>query len=206
MLPRPPLLAYWHPHVGWGTPLAILSLLLGVRLQRVVAVLPWRRLLLAGWMLNLAWMCSLALVDGLRQGWIEVLLDPHETFMISTESQIRGHSCRALLISLHSVSRSVVMVDMSSTSAVSNGSTSTRRVRQRERAAVCFGENLTQPLRHGRCLSSCHRLSAVCAACSSALMLSDESVERRYPGRGVVSRGPGAFGVGFLRLVADLGD
>jgi hypothetical protein len=29
-------------------------------------------------MLNLAWMCSLALVDGLRRGWIDVLLDPNE--------------------------------------------------------------------------------------------------------------------------------
>ena len=78
VLPRPPLLAFWHPHVGWGTPLAILSLLLGLRLQQVAGVLPWRRLLLAGWLLNLAWMCSLTLVDGLRQGWVDVLLDPNE--------------------------------------------------------------------------------------------------------------------------------
>jgi methylthioxylose transferase len=78
VLPRPPLLAFWHPQVGWGTPLAILSLLLGLRLQQVVAVLSWRRLLLAGWLLNLAWMCSLTLVDGLQRGWIDVLLDPNE--------------------------------------------------------------------------------------------------------------------------------
>jgi methylthioxylose transferase len=78
VLPRPPLLAFWHPHVGWGTPLAILSLLLGLRLQQLAAVLPWRRLLLAGWLLNLAWMCSLTLVDGVQQGWIDVLLDPNE--------------------------------------------------------------------------------------------------------------------------------
>jgi methylthioxylose transferase len=78
VLPRPPLLAFWHPHVGWGTPLAILSVLLGLRLQTVAAVVPWRRLLLAGWLLNLAWMCSLTLVDGLQQGWVDVLLDPNE--------------------------------------------------------------------------------------------------------------------------------
>jgi methylthioxylose transferase len=78
VLPRPPLLAFWHPHVGWGTPLAILSLLLGLRLQHLVALLPWRRLLLAGWLLNLAWMCSLTLVDGVQRGWIDVLLDPNE--------------------------------------------------------------------------------------------------------------------------------
>jgi methylthioxylose transferase len=78
VLPRPPLLAFWHPHVGWGTPLAILSLLLGLGLQQVVAVLSWWRLLFAGWLLNLAWMCSLTLVDGLQRGWIDVLLDPNE--------------------------------------------------------------------------------------------------------------------------------
>ena len=78
VLPRPPLLAFWHPHVGWGTPLAILSLLLGLRLQQLIALLPWRRLLLAGWLLNLAWMCSLTLVDGVQRGWIDVLLDPNE--------------------------------------------------------------------------------------------------------------------------------
>jgi methylthioxylose transferase len=44
----------------------------------VAAGLPWRRLLLTGWLLNLAWMCSLTLVDGLQRGWIEVLLDPNE--------------------------------------------------------------------------------------------------------------------------------
>jgi hypothetical protein len=78
VLPRPPLLAFWHPHIGWGTPLAVLCVLLGLRLQHVAAGLPWRRLLLTGWLLNLAWMCSLTLVDGLHRGWIEVLLDPNE--------------------------------------------------------------------------------------------------------------------------------
>src|SRR6185503_20910964 len=43
VLPRPPLLAFWHPHIGWGTPLAISCVLLGLRLQRLAAVLPWRR-------------------------------------------------------------------------------------------------------------------------------------------------------------------
>jgi len=78
VLPTPPLLAFWHPHLGWGTPLAVLCVLLGLHLQKVAAVLPWRRLLLTGWLLNLAWLCSLALVDGLQKGWIDVLLDPNE--------------------------------------------------------------------------------------------------------------------------------
>jgi methylthioxylose transferase len=78
VLPRPPLLAFWHPHVGWGTPLAVLCVLFGLRLQQAAVLLPWRRLLLTGWLLSLAWMCSLTLVDGLQRGWIEVLLDPNE--------------------------------------------------------------------------------------------------------------------------------
>jgi methylthioxylose transferase len=78
VLPSPPLLAFWHPHLGWGTPLCVLCVLVGLRLQRVAAELAWRRLLLAGWMLNLAWLCSLTLIDGLRNGWIDVLLDPNE--------------------------------------------------------------------------------------------------------------------------------
>jgi methylthioxylose transferase len=78
VLPRPPLLAFWQPHIGLGTPLAVLCVLLGLRLQRVAAGLRWRRLLFTGWLLNLAWMCSLTLVDGLQRGWIDVLLDPNE--------------------------------------------------------------------------------------------------------------------------------
>jgi methylthioxylose transferase len=78
VLPRPPLLAFWHPHLGGGTPLSVLCVLVGLWLQRVVAELAWRRLLLAGWILSLAWLCSLALIDGLRKGWIDVLLDPNE--------------------------------------------------------------------------------------------------------------------------------
>ena len=78
VLPSPPLLAYWDPHLGWGTPLALLCVLAGLRLQRVTSRLAWRRLLLAGWLLSLAWMISLTLIDGLQRGWVEVLLNPNE--------------------------------------------------------------------------------------------------------------------------------
>ncbi len=78
VLPSPPLLAHWDPHLGWGTPLALGSVWVGLQLQRAVGVLSWRRLLAAGWLLSLAWMCSLALVDGLQSGWIEVLQNPNE--------------------------------------------------------------------------------------------------------------------------------
>lgn len=78
VLPSPPLLAFWKPHVGWGTPLAIGCVVIGLRLQVTASSLTWRRLLLVGWLLNLAWMCSLTLVDGLRQGWVDVLTNPNE--------------------------------------------------------------------------------------------------------------------------------
>jgi len=74
----PPLLGSWAPHVGWGTPLALACLVAGLRLQQVASGLAWRRLLLTGWLLNLAWLSSLALVDGFRRGWVRVLLDPNE--------------------------------------------------------------------------------------------------------------------------------
>lgn len=78
VLPAPPLLASWHPHVGWGTPLVLLCVFAGLRLQQRAAHLPWPRLLLTGWLLALAWMCSLTLVDGFGKGWARVLLNPNE--------------------------------------------------------------------------------------------------------------------------------
>jgi hypothetical protein len=78
VLPWPPLIAYWSPHLGWGTPLVVGCLLVGLQLQRRAAVLPWRRLLLAGWLLGLAWLGSLTLVDGLGPGWTDVLENPNE--------------------------------------------------------------------------------------------------------------------------------
>ena len=78
VLPSPPLLAFWSPHVGLGTPLAVMCVLVGLRLQGAAPLLPWARLLLAGWLLSLAWMCSLTLIDGFQRGWVDVLLDPNE--------------------------------------------------------------------------------------------------------------------------------
>jgi hypothetical protein len=78
VLPRPPLIAHWRPHVGWGSPLAIVCVVAGLRLQRVAATVPRHRLLVAGWLLNLAWMSSLTLVDGIHRGWVNVLLNANE--------------------------------------------------------------------------------------------------------------------------------
>jgi hypothetical protein len=78
VLPYPPLLAFWHPHTGVGTPLTVLCLLLGLLLQRRAPRLRWGHLLLAGWLLALAWMVSLVMIDGLAKGWTTVLTNPNE--------------------------------------------------------------------------------------------------------------------------------
>ena len=78
VLPYPPLLSYWHPHTGIGTPLTVLCLLLGLVLQRRAARLRWAHLLLASWLLALAWMVSLVMIDGLAKGWTTVLTNPNE--------------------------------------------------------------------------------------------------------------------------------
>jgi methylthioxylose transferase len=63
--PVPPLHATWDPKVGVGTLPAVLLALLSWRYAVDLAErLPWRRLLLASWVLGLAWMLALAFVDG----------------------------------------------------------------------------------------------------------------------------------------------
>ncbi|MFC0505621.1 hypothetical protein [Micromonospora costi] len=64
-----PLYATWSPHVGWGTPAALLVAVAvvwwGVRLARTAR---WGVLLAAGWLASVAWTLSLALVDGWSAG------------------------------------------------------------------------------------------------------------------------------------------
>ncbi|MEU7058041.1 hypothetical protein [Streptomyces sp. NPDC046197] len=65
----PPLFADWDPHVGPGTPAAVLVAGAVVAYGPVLAVrLPWRALLVTAWGTAMAWTWSLALVDGWRQG------------------------------------------------------------------------------------------------------------------------------------------
>ena len=62
----PPLHADWDPRVGWGTVPAVVLGTLSVRYAGDLAArLSWGRLLLAAYAAGLAWMLSLALVDGL---------------------------------------------------------------------------------------------------------------------------------------------
>lgn len=78
VLPAPPLIAYWSPHVGWGTPLVLVCVGAALLLRRASATLAWRRLLLSGWLLGLAWLCSLTLIDGFGKGWADVMTNPNE--------------------------------------------------------------------------------------------------------------------------------
>ncbi len=65
----PPLLGRWDPHVGPGTPAAVLVAAAVVAYGPAVAArLPWRALLPAAWGAAMAWIWSLALVDGWRRG------------------------------------------------------------------------------------------------------------------------------------------
>ncbi|MEU9338575.1 hypothetical protein AB0D49_36410 [Streptomyces sp. NPDC048290] len=65
----PPLLARWGPHVGPGTPAAVLVAAGVVAYGPPLAVrLRWRTLLVAAWATSLAWIVSLALIDGWQRG------------------------------------------------------------------------------------------------------------------------------------------
>ncbi|MEO3748543.1 hypothetical protein [Plantactinospora sp. B5E13] len=64
-----PLYATWHPHLGWGTPAALLLAgLVVVRGPAWAARASWPRLLVTGYLGALAWILSLALVDGWSTG------------------------------------------------------------------------------------------------------------------------------------------
>ncbi|MFE0383253.1 hypothetical protein ACFW1F_04070 [Streptomyces bungoensis] len=65
----PPLLAEWDPHVGPGTPAALLLAAAGVAYgPSLAARLPWRALPGVAWAASAAWIVSLALVDGWHRG------------------------------------------------------------------------------------------------------------------------------------------
>ncbi|MER7839061.1 hypothetical protein ABTY98_25080 [Streptomyces sp. NPDC096040] len=75
----PPLFADWDPHVGPGTPAAVLVAVAVVAYGPNLAVrLPWRGLLAAAWGACLAWTWSLALVDSWQRGVAGRLTNPNE--------------------------------------------------------------------------------------------------------------------------------
>ncbi|MFG2465798.1 hypothetical protein ACGFXB_10100 [Streptomyces canus] len=75
----PPLLASWDPHVGPGTPAAVVVAAAVVAYgPSLAARLPWRPLLFAVWGTGMAWTWSLALVDGWYRGVAEQLTTRNE--------------------------------------------------------------------------------------------------------------------------------
>ncbi|MGW6529475.1 hypothetical protein [Streptomyces venezuelae] len=79
----PPLYARWEPHLGPGTPAALLVALAVVGYgPRLAARLGWRTLLGAAWGAAAAWTCSLALIDGRQRGITERLTTKYEYLQV----------------------------------------------------------------------------------------------------------------------------
>ncbi|MFD5400307.1 hypothetical protein [Streptomyces griseorubiginosus] len=79
----PPLLASWDPHLGPGTPAAVLVAISVVAYGPALAVrLPWRTLLPVAWATATAWIFSLALVDGWQRGIAGRLTTRHEYLQV----------------------------------------------------------------------------------------------------------------------------
>ncbi|MEU9319482.1 hypothetical protein [Streptomyces sp. NPDC048295] len=75
----PPLLASWHPHIGPGTPAAVAVAAAVVAYGPPLADrIRWRALLPAAWAASLAWVFSLALIDGWGRGIAGRLTTKHE--------------------------------------------------------------------------------------------------------------------------------
>ncbi|UGY94635.1 hypothetical protein [Streptomyces gobiensis] len=65
----PPLYAHWEPHIGPGTPAALAVAVLIIGYGPVIArQLSWRPLVWASWGASMAWIWSLALIDGWDRG------------------------------------------------------------------------------------------------------------------------------------------
>ncbi|MFJ4819074.1 hypothetical protein [Streptomyces sp. NPDC088801] len=79
----PPLLASWGPHLGPGTPAAVLVAIATVAQGPALAArLPWRALLPAAWGAAMAWIFSLALIDGWERGIARKLTTRHEYLQV----------------------------------------------------------------------------------------------------------------------------
>ncbi|MCT2591489.1 hypothetical protein LHJ74_16530 [Streptomyces sp. N2-109] len=75
----PPMYAYWLPHLGPGTPAALAVAVLVVAYGPTLAFrLRWRVLLPVAWGASMAWIWSLALIDGWHRGVAERLTTRYE--------------------------------------------------------------------------------------------------------------------------------
>lgn len=65
----PPLFGYWHPHVGPGTPVALLvGVAVVLRGPDLAARLAWRPMLCLAYVTGIAWTLAVHLVDGWQRG------------------------------------------------------------------------------------------------------------------------------------------
>lgn len=79
----PPLLGSWGPHLGPGTPVAVVVAVVTVGYGPALAArLPWRALLAAAWGTATAWILSLALIDGWQRGVAGRLTSRHEYLQV----------------------------------------------------------------------------------------------------------------------------
>lgn len=79
LLGFPPLLAVWSPHLGPGTPVAVVvAVLVVARGPELAGRLSWRPLLLLAYAASVLWTLSLALVDGWTRGVVERLSSDQE--------------------------------------------------------------------------------------------------------------------------------
>nr|WP_221383223.1 hypothetical protein [Actinoplanes polyasparticus] len=97
-----PLTARWLPHLGPGTPLAVLTAAVVIWYgPRLAETLPWRRLLVVAYATSTAWILSLALVDGWHRGIAGRLTTRHEYLsevggVTDVAAMLRGFTGRIL--------------------------------------------------------------------------------------------------------------
>ncbi|MFI5936649.1 hypothetical protein [Actinoplanes sp. NPDC051494] len=97
-----PFTGAWLPHAGPGTPLAIAVAALVIwRGPQVAATLRWRALLTAGYAAAVAWILSLALIDGWQRGIAGRLTTRHEYLsevggVTDVPAMLRGFTARIL--------------------------------------------------------------------------------------------------------------
>lgn len=79
----PPLAASWSPHLGPGTPaaIAVAAAVIGYG-PALAARLPWRALVVGGWLTSMAWTWSLALIDGWHRGIARRLTTRYEYLQV----------------------------------------------------------------------------------------------------------------------------
>ncbi|BCY11315.1 hypothetical protein [Actinoplanes sp. L3-i22] len=103
--PAAPLFGHFLPHVGPGTPFALAVAVAVIHWGPVLADrMPWRRLLLAGWVASVAWTFALALVDGWQRGVAGRLTTPFEYLtevpgVTDVHAMLRGFTGHILLFS-----------------------------------------------------------------------------------------------------------